>query len=81
MFGSKLGQDSMLSDDDSFEEQFHGEVLINVIAPAGKSWEWWWIHPLVASRSYMPLRKRVSSRHKFKSAGDSCPWMARIAPV
>jgi hypothetical protein len=36
VFGSELGQDSMLSDDDSFEEQFHGEVLINVIAPAGK---------------------------------------------
>jgi hypothetical protein len=36
VFGSKLGQDSMLTDDDSFEEQFQGEVSINVTAPAGK---------------------------------------------
>jgi hypothetical protein len=36
LYGSDLGQDSTLSDDDSFEEQFHGEDLISVIAPAGK---------------------------------------------
>jgi hypothetical protein len=37
VFGSKVDQDSMLSHNDSFEELlFHGKVLINVIAPAGK---------------------------------------------
>jgi hypothetical protein len=78
VFGSKLGQDSMLTDDDSFEEQFQGEVLINVTAPAGK------LRMLMdAPAGGVPVihvRKQVSSPHKFKSANDSCPWIARIAP-
>jgi len=32
-----IGSDQFFSDDSSFEEQYHdGEILINVMAPAGK---------------------------------------------
>lgn len=34
--GLLCGSDSMLSDDGSFEEQFHGEEVLTVMAPAGK---------------------------------------------